>query len=364
MPLLETLQFDEISPESIKAETKAKISSSLLDTGLQVDMREGSYTDILISEAAYQIYKACMLAQDILSAAVPGPDGGIYLDKFAAAYGLTRTAGAKASVVITFSGTNGTIIPSGTWVVSTGGYRYQTRAPVTITAGTAQVIADAEAVGACYNVDAGDICRLQTAVSGVTGVTNAPAVGGVDVESDTSFYTRIRSYLSKPRTSGNVYDYEAWARECAGIGYVKVVPLWDGPGTVKVIVAGDDKLPVAEAVRAAVAAHIEDVRTIGADVTVTSVESVTIDIALTCILDEQTLPEDVETAFLRDVQALLADFDVGAGEVLRYNRILALALSAAGVEDCTALTVNGGTDNIAFSPEQVPKLGTVTLTVG
>ena len=44
------------------------------------------------------------------------------------------------------------------------------------------------------------------------------------------------------------------------MGYVAVLPLWNGNGTVKVILAGEDKLPVGEPICTAVAAHIEEER--------------------------------------------------------------------------------------------------------
>ncbi len=358
----DTVDFDSITPESIKAEAKQRISSDLEASGLTVDLREGSYTDVLLSECAYRVYKAMMYARSLLDAAVPGPDGGEFLDRFAQTYGLTRAEGKTASVTVIFSGTDGTVIPAGTWVVASSGYRFQTREAVTIASGTARVTADAESHGAAWNVAAGEIIRLQTSIPGVTEVSNDQAAGGVDTESDLSFYTRIHDHLSKPRTSGNVYDYESWALECAGVGYVKVLRLWAGPGTVKVIVAGEDKLPVPETVRAAVAENIDAKRVIGPSVTVVSVTAVPVTITVSCILDSGASADGVEAALTDAVTALLAGFEPGEENTLRYNRILALALSAEGVVDVSALTVNGGTGNITITADQVPRLGAVTVT--
>ena len=175
-------------------------------------------------------------------------------------------------------------------------------------------------------------------------------------------YIVPRLYTSKPRTSGNVYDYESWALECAGVGYVKVLRLWAGPGTVKVIVAGEDKLPVPETVRAAGAENIDAKRVIGPSVTVVSVTAVPVTITVSCILDSGASADGVEAALTDAVTALLAGFEPGEENTLRYNRILALALSAEGVVDVSALTVNGGTGNITITADQVPRLGAVTVT--
>ena len=61
---------------------------------------------------------------------------------------------------------------------------------------------------------------------------------------------------------------------------------------------------------------------------------------------------------------MFLDMEMGAEEPVRYNRILAMLLSCDGVVDCTSLTVNGGTANLPVSGEQVPVLGTVSVTTG
>ena len=55
---------------------------------------------------------------------------------------------------------------------------------------------------------------------------------------------------------------------------------------------------------------------------------------------------------------------MGAEEPVRYNRILAMLLSCTGVVDCTSMTVNGGTVNVPVEAEEVPALGTVSITTG
>ena len=47
-------------------------------------------------------------------------------------------------MTITFTGTDNTVIPEGTWVVADSGERYRTLASATITGGTASVEAEAE----------------------------------------------------------------------------------------------------------------------------------------------------------------------------------------------------------------------------
>ena len=362
---LDTFDFDSCTPESLKADAKVKIRQTLLKTGMEIDMREGSYTDALLSEAAYQVYQAIMLAPDLMAAMVPTEDGGSHLDAFAGIYGLVRGFGSKATAKVQFTGTDKTVIPAGTWVVAATGERYKTLAAVTISAGSATATVEAEDVGSHYNVDAGAITRMQVTLSGVTAVTNAAAAaGGSDTESDRAFYTRLHTMLSAPVASGNVNNYKQWARECSGVGYVAVLPTWNGPGTVKVVLAGEDKLPVGEPIRAATEAHIEKERPIGAQVTVVSATALEIAVAATVTLEvgasESSVRLDMQTA----LQELFDSLPFGSGATIRYNRVLALLLSLPGVVDCVILTINGGKTNVVLKTEQVPKLTSVEITKG
>lgn len=356
-------QFDSVTPESVKAEAKEQVAAALAGQGLTVDLREGSYTDALLSAGAYQIYKAVQLAADLLAAAVPGEDGGPYLDAFARVYGMTRAAGTKARVQVTFTGTPGAAIPAGTWVCADSGLRYGTlEAAVAGQDGTVTVEAEAEQVGTAYNVGPGQLVRLQFALPGIVSVTGAQAEGGADTETDRAFYARIHMLLSEPVASGNSNNYKQWARACSGVGYAAVLPLWNGNGTVKVVLAGEDKLPVDGSICAAVAAHIDEARPIGAQVTVVSVQALEVTVEAVVVPEAGTAAAEIGADMEAALQQMFDQLKVGAGETVRYNRVLALLLSLPGVLDCTALRLNNGTANLTLGREQVPQLGAVTIT--
>jgi uncharacterized phage protein gp47/JayE len=67
-------------------------------------------------------------------------------------------------------------------------------------------------------------------------VTNPlPMQGGTDTEDDEQLRERILDAF-QGRGAGSARDYRAWARAYPGVGRATVIPLWDGPGTVLVIV--------------------------------------------------------------------------------------------------------------------------------
>ena len=211
----------------------------------------------------------------------------------------------------------------------------------------------------------GTVTRLATNAAGVDGVTNqAPGEGGADAESDASYYERIHTFLSEPVASGNANHYKQWARSVSGVGNAAVLPLWDGNGTVKVVIASEDKKPLDGAIVTQVAQYIESVRPIGASVTVVSTAALEVNVTAACTLEGGVLPAAVQAELEGQVAQMFLDMEMGAEEPVRYNRILAMLLSCDGVVDCTSLTVNGGTANLPVSGEQVPVLGTVSVTTG
>ena len=357
------LDFDALSVDVTPESLKAEMAQRLAEKGLDVDMREGSYTDLLYSEAAYQIYKGLQYHSTLLAAGVPSPESGPYLDRFGGMFGISRTPAATAHTVLTFTGDDGVTIPAGTVVQSTGGLSFITQWEAVITDGTASVSALAAEAGSAYNVAPNTVTRLAISMGGINGVTNEQSgEGGADAESDASYYERIHTFLSEPVASGNVNHYKQWARSVSGVGNAAVLPLWNGNGTVKVIVASEDNAPVDETIVTAAAQYIESVRPIGADVTVVSATALTINIAATCTLEGGVLPASVQEELEGRVAEIFLAMEMGSQEPVRYNRIMVALLSCQGVVDCTALTLNGNSTNIAVTAEQVPALGSVTIT--
>ena len=221
--------FEGMTPESIKSEMLERLTQD----GADIDTREGSYSDLLLSEAAYVMWKYGQTLNGFLQIIFPGTDSGGYLDLHAAQIGMTRRAGTKAAVTVTFTGTDGTEIPQGTAVCTESGLRFLTEEDAAIAEGTASVSAEAEEAGAAYNVSAGSIGQLAVNLAGVAGVSNAGAgEGGTDPESDGELYARYHERMAAPIASGNANHYVMWAKEVAGVAYAACLPLWNGNGTV------------------------------------------------------------------------------------------------------------------------------------
>ena len=347
--------FEEITAESIR--------QNILDAmKTDIDKREGSYTGDMAAPVATELWKVYTAMNALLPIAFVDATSGQYIDRRAAEVGITRKAGTKARAGLTLTGAEGTVIPAGTMFLTADGLEYATDSAAALDgSGTAAVTATAAEVGEVFNVPAGSIVSQYNSIAGLSAVTNnAAAAGGTDPETDESLVGRYYAYLQKPATSGNVHHYEQWALEVDGVGAVRVTPLAEGPGTVGVLIAGPEKRPVSPEVVAACAAHIEENRPIGAAVAVESAEGLTVDVSASIATESGTTAEAVRAALSKAVAEYLSGLAF-SGYPVPYNHIAYLLTGSRGGTDYTALTVNGGTDNISIAEDQVPVLGTVTV---
>lgn len=347
--------YEEKTPESIKAEILANLST-------EIEKREGSFAADMAAPVALELWKLYDSLNAVLPIAFVDETSGEYIDKRCGDYGITRKSG-RAVVDVTFDGQEGKTIPAGSVCVTDNGLEFITLAQCVVTEGTAKTGTEAAKVGAAYNVPAGAINRLLTPISGITGVTNLEAAaGGADLESDAALVERLYAYLRRPATSGNADHYRQWALETPGVGAAKIYPLWQGPGTVKVLIVDPEKGPVTGEVRQACADHIEENRPVGAAVTVASAEGLAVNVTATVVLNSSVTVSDVQEKFSAQLREYLKGVAFEKYELL-YNRIVFLLLDIAGVENFTALTVNGGTENIEVGSDQVPVPGEVSISI-
>jgi uncharacterized phage protein gp47/JayE len=347
-----------------------KTAEALLDAMLDnapddVDKREGSVVYDLLAPAAIEFSLAYTELDTLLLLAFADTTEGEWLDKYVAMFGLERKPAVKATGQVTFTGPDGTIIPAGTRLVTDDvePVYFVTTADATIAGGSATVSAEAEEGGVKGNVSAGEITSLaidEEYFEVVSVTNNEPFTGGVDEESDDELRARLLDRLRRPVTSGNANHYRQWALEVAGVGDAKVYPVWNGPGTVKVVLLDTEKKAPPQSIVDAVATHIESVRPVGANVTVVGATEVPINISAILTLAPGVVIEDVqpeiETAVIEYLKSIAF-----VEPVVRYSRIANLILNTNGVSDYSNLTVNGGTSNITIADGSVAVLGTVTL---
>lgn len=308
-----------------------------------------------------------------VSAAVTGPAGSVALDwadvvgadgyrvyraVVAAEDGVRIYEGAASAA--TDSGQSGTIIGP----------------PDTNT--TAGVALPVEAVepGTKGNVAARAITSVDTPNPDIDDVINPlPMTGGLEEETDEALRDRILAEF-EGQGGGNQNDYQRWALTEPGVGKVFVNPVWDGPGTVQVVVMTEAGDPVSQATIDSLQQTLDPVpgkgsglAPIGATVTVQTPVQILIDVAGSVTFrDGYSLDGTGGTTPTREeIVTALRDYidSLDVGEDVIYDHVKAQFFTVEGVYTVAGVTVNGGTVDIPIDvtsdPPQVAKLDGVAL---
>lgn len=302
---------------------------------------------------------------------------GTYLDKKSEDFGVDRHYARSTWGEVTFTGLDGVVVPSDTVVAAPAyGVQFATVGDVTLNGGTATAEVTCTTIGTAGNVPAGSITQIMTSIAGVSSVTNDKDFSsGVNREDDDTFRERIYEKIRDPATSGNKADYRNWAREIAGVGRVKVLSLWNGPGTVKVTFLDSNGDPASEDLVEEVQTHIDPEpqqegngrAPIGALVTVTTASTKTVNVSAKVSLGVAGDISQVESDFSAALDAYFRE--IGYDEktkIVSTAKIGNILFDVPGVVDydVTSLQVNGSTAAVSIGDEEVLRAGTLTLTTG
>ncbi len=340
--------------------TPETILERILDRmGTDLQTREGSYAYDQAAPIAFEIWRVLMTLDELIEAFYVNENSGPYLDAHAKLFAMARREGTKAAAKIRFFGRDGVTVPADTAFFA-GGLEFRLTADTAIQNGSAAGYLRAVEVGRKYNVPAGSVSQILRTIPGLERFETEAAEGGADPEGDAALYARRDEKRTRPPTSGNPGHYREWALSVDGVGAVRVTPLWKGPGTVKVLIAGYDRRPVDGAVVDACKAYIESQRPVGADVTVVSAGAVEVDVSARVVLGAGASLTAVEAAFAPKLDAYLAD--AAFEEFTVYaNQVGALLLGVDGVVDYSGLTLNGEAGNLELDTDSVPVTGEVAL---
>ena len=239
--------------------------------------------------------------------------------------------------------------------------------------GTGTVIARAMIAGVESNVNANTITMMSVPVEGIISITNpVKATGGTEEETDDELRERIMEANEQMDDSyiGNESDYKRWAESVAGIGTAIVVPEWNGPETVKIIVLDGNGEAANETLQKAVYNYImspesplDRLAPPNTILTVSAPELVEIDYTIKSIeLEDGYAQEEV----LKDFKTGLAKYykTVNSEGEVKYNWVHSVLTNTPGVDDFEELLMNGGISNIKIKLDQYPNTKSVMVKEG
>lgn len=350
--------FSETNTEDI-------VKSRMLDNvGSDLDKREGSFVYDAISPASIEVALAYIALDQVLQLGFAETSSGDYLKMRAHEHGVEERAatcatGPGAGLI---TGTPGAVVAVGSIFTTGSGEQFATTTAVTLADnGLGTVDIAAVNAGIQGNVPIGAITLIPVTIPGVISFTNAlETSGGSDAESDADLLARLREKVRQPATSGNVAHYVQWAKETPEVGDARVLPLWNGPGTVKVVIIDTNMSPANSTIVGSVSTHIEDSRPIGALVTVESAEGLNINVNATVQLEAGALLSDAQATFETMLTTYIGE-NAFLEDFIRYAKIGSLLLSVPKVLDYSDLLVNGSAENVVVGETQVPVKGMVVL---
>lgn len=282
---------------------------------------------------------------------------GEFLSRRASEYGIDRKEAVKAIRKATFN------IP-----VNIGSrFAIEDLYYVVIQSGiNAQV--ECETAGTIGNVPLGGMLAIDNIIGLSSAILGDIVIPGSEEESDEELRERYFQKVRQPAMSGNSAQYELWAKEVKGVGSVKVFPLWNGRGTVKIVIVDTNNNPATPTLVSNVQLHIDPnpalgggSAPIGANVTVVSATAKLINISVKLTLEPGKVVADVRTELENKITSYFKGIAFQEN-VIRYSQIANCIIDTDYVLDYQNLTVNGATSNITLTNEEIPQKGTVTLT--
>ena len=233
--------------------------------------------------------------------------------------------------------------------------------------GVAEIRVTARVAGTYSNVAANTVTLMLKPDRFVTAVVNPGEItGGTEIEGDDDYYDRIAAEYGNSMTYlGNDTDYIRWAK-AAGAGDCIVVPVAEGPGTVKLVLVDRNGQPANEKLIEDVYNYIVSPGDRSKRILPTAcsklicVPVTMVGITYTCTGLQYDGDVDIgwiKSEFERLVKPVYEA--VKRDGVLRYNDVRPVMSDIAGVVDFDDFFVNGGMENIQLGREEYPETGTL-----
>lgn len=231
---------------------------------------------------------------------------------------------------------------------------------------------EAETLGTVGNKYTGLLLPIQTVNGLETAQIAAVLIPAEDGDTTDTLREKYYASIDGEAFGGNVADYKDKTNAITGVGGVKVYPVWNGGGTVKLtIIASDFTAPSSELISKVQTAidpeqnHGEGLglAPIGHTVTVTGAKYADLTITANVTFaagwnweNGKSQLVSAANAYLDELCKAWADSET---TVVRISQIETHLLTADCVVDVDGTTVNGDTKNIELAADEIPRLKTI-----
>ncbi|MGO5072332.1 baseplate J/gp47 family protein [Clostridium sporogenes] len=294
--------------------------------------------------------------------------------------GIVRKVATRAKVILTLVGTG--TIKKGDLFSTPNNIEFRSLETKQI-AGKGTILVECTQAGNIGMVGANSITEFPITIQGFTAVTNNEAsYDGFEEETDEALKQRYYESLKNPITSNNQAHFIYWAKSVTGVGNAKVIPLWNGNLTVKVIIIDSNMQPASTDLVNTVQKYIDPKGTLEASTntwslwgtgagssaignycTVVSATAKNINIECSITKANGYSDNEIKTNISMKITEYLKKIAFSTTiNYVSHAKIISLILGADGVLDAQNVKVNGNlTNNVIVGKEEVATMGTVAL---
>ncbi len=339
------------------------------------DKREGSVIYDALAPAAAELAQIYIELDTILDMTFADTAIGEYLERRTKELGITRKQATKTRRKGLFYNSNNELmdVPIGS--------RFRVDSVIFQTVkkqDTGIYVMECETAGTVGNNPAGNV-EMQP-IKYIDGLAKAILSDiiehGAAEEDDESLRQRYFESLQGQAFGGNVADYKQKTLAIEGVSAVKVYPVWNGPGTVRLVILGANYMPADTGLVSRVQEKIDPlpqgngfgIAPIGHVVTVESAKAVSISVSATIVLLEGFSVENVQQEITEKIERYLSELRKTwqDTEIITVRRAIieAKLLDATGVIDVANVQINGTGTNLTLQSDEVPVLGEVFINAG
>lgn len=342
------------------------VSEEAKNKGISIDTREGSMIYIALAPAAVEIQNMYIAIDNILNESFADTQSREFLIKRCAERGIYVNEATKA-------------IRRGVFNIDVPiGSRFSLN---TLNYVVIEKIIDkefkleCETPGEVGNTESGELVPIDY----IEGLTNSVLVDvlivpGEDAENTEHLRERYFASLDSQSFGGNIADYKEKVNALAGVGGVKVYPVWNGGGTVKIVfINSEHEIPSNDLVYN-VQTEVDPIQNqgkglgiapIGHTVTVLGCGETSVDITTNITFesgwDWESVKPYVENTIDEYFKELSAEWADSENIIVRISHIETRLLSLSGILDIANTTLNGSSQNLVVDADNIPIRGSINV---
>lgn len=336
-----------------------------------VDKREGSIIYDALAPAAAELVQAYIELEGYLDLVFVDTSSEDYLTRLCSQFGVDRQAATYAirKAVFKEGQNNAFDVPIGSrYTIDTLSYVVTEK----LTKGEYRV--KCETSGALGNTPFGKLIPVNYIEGLATAILHDVLIPGEEEETDDQLKERYFEYVREPAFGGNIADYKRKVKALDGVGSVKVLPIWNGEGSVKLVILDSEfNIPTSTLIEY-VKTHVTSdnsenglgIAPIGHTVTVVGASATNINVGINVMLasgySQETVSESIKETIGEYIRTIRGSWEKNETLTIRIAHIDSRVLNVDGVLDVGETTINGTQSNIIVSSEHVPVLGEVVIT--